>query len=75
VGSRRELAAAFAVTAMFAAFYVVSQCLSAMQVRRMGIPWPGMEHAFAVSFAEALSVMAGATLFRRRALAKRKPPS
>ena len=44
----REMAAAFAVVALFAAFYVVSLYLSAIQVRQIGMPWPGMEHAFAI---------------------------
>jgi hypothetical protein len=71
----RELTAAFGVAALFVAGYGVSLCLSAMQVRRIGVPWPGMEHpliALAMCCAEGLSVVAGAILFRRRTLAKRK---
>jgi hypothetical protein len=62
----RELSAALAVATLFAALYVLSLYLSAMQVRRIGRPWPGMEHALAVNCAQALSVIAGAILFRRR---------
>lgn len=69
----RDLPAAFAVAAMLAAFYVASLYLSAMQeVRRIGIPWPGMQYAFTVFWVKALCVIAGAILFRRRSLAKRE---
>jgi hypothetical protein len=68
----RDLPAAFAVAALLAAFHVVSLYLSAMQVRRIGIPWPGMENAFTMFCVRALCVIAGAILFRCRTLGRRK---
>jgi hypothetical protein len=62
----RELATALAVVVLFAAFYVVSINLSVLQVRQIGQPWPGMEHALAATCARAMFVVAGAILFRRR---------
>jgi hypothetical protein len=68
----RELPAAFAVASLFAAFYVLRLYLSAIEVHRIGHPTPGMENAFTMLCAQALSVMAGAILFRCRTLARRK---
>jgi hypothetical protein len=62
----REMAATFAVVALFAAFYVLALYGSSIQLRRMGRPYPFMEHAFAVDSVRALSMLAGAILFRRR---------
>jgi hypothetical protein len=66
----RELAAACAMVALLVALYVAALCLSAMQIRRIGVPWPGMQHpltVFAMTCSEGLFAMAGAVLFRRRA--------
>jgi hypothetical protein len=57
----RELPTAFAVAALFAAIDLAILCLMAMQVRP-----PGMGDQFTVSCGQALSVIAGAILFRRR---------
>ena len=62
----REMAAALAVVVLFAASYVVSINLSALQVRQIGKPWPGMEPALAATCARAMFVVAGAMLFRQR---------
>ncbi len=63
----RELPAAFAVATLFAAIFGVNQYRSLMQVRQIGMTWSGMEqHAFAINCAQALFVIAGAILFRRR---------
>ncbi|MGA3098453.1 MAG: hypothetical protein ABSF25_18520 [Bryobacteraceae bacterium] len=68
----RELPAAFAVLTLKAALYAVELRLSAMQVRRIGQPYPGIEHAFAVVCVESLFVVAGATVYRLRILAARE---
>ena len=63
----RELPAALSVATLFAAIYGVNQYRSLMQVHQIGITWSGMEqHAFATHCAQALFVIAGAILFRRR---------
>ena len=62
-----ELPAAFTVATLFSAIFAVNQYRSLMQVRQIGITWSGMEqHAFAIHCAQALFVIAGAILFRRR---------
>ena len=68
----RELPAAFAVLTLKAVLYVLELQLSAMQVRRIGQPYPGIEHAFAVLCIESLFVVAGATVYRFRILAARE---
>jgi hypothetical protein len=68
----RELAAAFALVALFAVFQLLVHYLSAMQVGRIGRPWPGIENAFSVFCARVPCVIAGAMLFRCRARAKRE---
>jgi hypothetical protein len=70
----REVTTAFGAAVLFVAVNVVTLCLSAMQMRRIGVLWPGMERplpAFAMSCAQGLSVISGAVLFRNRALSKR----
>jgi hypothetical protein len=63
----RELPAAFAVATLFAAIYVVNQYRSSMQGRQFGITGSDMhQYAFAIYCAQALFVIAGAILFRRR---------
>jgi hypothetical protein len=62
----RELAAAFSVTITVAAFYALAEYLSALQLRRIGQPYPGREYAFAQDCLEVFFVILGAVLFRSR---------
>lgn len=67
----RELAAAFSVTFMIAAFYALAEYLSALQLRRYGHPLGGREHALAQDCLEVFFVFLGAVLFRFSTLSPR----
>jgi peptidoglycan/LPS O-acetylase OafA/YrhL len=67
----RELPAAFAVVALSAVFNVLEVC-PALLAHGIRHPYSEIEHRSAILCVQALFVMAGATLKRRRALARRQ---
>jgi hypothetical protein len=67
----RELAAAFSVTFMVAAFYALTVYLSALQFRRIGRPYPSRELALAQDCLEVFCVFLGAVLCRLASTSRR----
>jgi hypothetical protein len=64
----RELSSAFALNLQSAVIHLVPVYLSALQMRRMGQPWPGIESWFIVLCARPFFVIAGAIFYRRRVI-------
>ncbi|WP_321474281.1 hypothetical protein [uncultured Paludibaculum sp.] len=71
---RREVAAALATMALFAAWYLLSVFLSDLQMRRIGKPWPGMEDAFVLTVVKASFFLAGALWYRIKTAIRRLSP-
>ena len=62
----RELAAGCSVAFVFAGIYTFAGWASAMQMHRIGRPWPGREHAFAIDCCQLFCVFVAAILFRSK---------
>jgi len=61
----RELASAMCMIALIFCLHALLNWLSALQVQRIGIPYPGREYALLGSISESLFVLAGAIGYRK----------